>query len=369
MATSINLDIRVVVPKDVSMTTVFTYTMPIKLKVFYNVLMIATTILFSCSEDITDLTITPDKPDVPNSDVVDLGTWSSASPMPTSRKEISNTTIEYNGKIYVFGGIGKGGVITNSLEIYDIRRDKWSSGRKMPIQVWRSSVAIFSGKLYMMGGFQSLVKFPYEPTNRLFEYDPQFDTWTEKAPMPTEKGSALAVNYNNRIHILGGSNARTLRTHEIYDPINNSWTTGSPMHTARTGMTGVVYRGNLYVIGGYSVSARGSEELNVNIELYNGYADQWKSGPTLPIGRKGIAATLLNEKIYVFGGSIGSNVSLTLELDPKTHEWRELAEMPSPVSYMGVTSFQNSIYVLGGSPIAVNNQEAFDNNRRFTPPE
>lgn len=326
-------------------------------------------VLGACNDNSQDVFPTPPTPDpTPTPGVVDLGTWSSATPMPTSRKEISNTTIELNGKIYVFGGIARGGVITNSLEIYDVNLDQWSSGSDLPVAVWRASAAVFDGKIYLIGGFTSISEFPYGPVNTVFEYNPGNDTWTRKSPMPTPRGSAVAIYYNNSIHVIGGANKRSLKTHEVYDPGQNKWHTGTPLQSARSGATGVVFRGNIYVIGGYTLTPHGAEKITRETELYNGFADIWKFGPELPVERKGIDATLLNDKIYVFGGSRGSNVSLTLQLDPLTHQWQPLAEMPTPIAFMGVSAYKNSIYVLGGSPISANGQSDLSNNRKFTPP-
>lgn len=310
------------------------------------------------------------KPSTPIPGEVDLGTWSSAAPMPTSRRGISNMTIELDGLIYALGGISQEGQITNSLDIYDIKNDTWASGKDMPLATWRASVAKHQGKLYLIGGFTSLQIFPFEPTNRVFEYDPSTDIWKERAPMPTKRGSALAMHYNSGIHVLGGANKLTLNTHEVYYPETNSWSRSTPMKESRSGLTGLVYRGNIYVMGGYKISSHGSEIVNRSMELYNGFADIWKPGVELPVERKGMDATLLNNKIYVFGGNQGDNISLTLELDPATGVWTQLAEMPIPLSFMGANAFNNTIYVLGGSPLTRNDTpESVNTNRKFKPPE
>ena len=56
---------------------------------------------------------------------------------------------------------------------------------------------------------------------------------------------------NGRIHTLGGETSSSVfDNHEVYDPQANSWTTVAPMPTARHGLGVAVVGGRLYAIGG-----------------------------------------------------------------------------------------------------------------------
>ena len=82
-----------------------------------------------------------------------------------------------NGKFYVASG-NNGSTEVNTLYIYDIATNTWTTGPVVPTPVTAPGSAVYQGKLYLFGG---------------------------GAPFPT-----------------------TITTTQIYDPVANSWSTGPP---------------------------------------------------------------------------------------------------------------------------------------------
>lgn len=296
-----------------------------------------------------------------------LGQWSMKSPMPTARKEIANATGAVNGRIYTVAGVASNGTISNRLEIYDAATDTWSTGASLPIAVWRASAAFSNGRLYVFGGYQSLDPFPFNPTNRVFEYDPATNQWTEKAAMPTARGSSAAVEAGGLIHVLGGASSSALNLHQVYNPVSNSWSTAAPIPTPRSGLTADLLDGKIYAAGGYILS--GGVVPQTAFEAYDVAAGTWQSRQGLPLARLGIDAAVLRGKFYVFGGATSAAVSSrTLEYDPGTNSWRQLQNMPDVVSFMGVATVGDTIYAIGGGPVNLNRFDAVNFNRAFLPP-
>ncbi|NIR51516.1 hypothetical protein GWO43_23325, partial [candidate division KSB1 bacterium] len=295
-----------------------------------------------------------------------MGEWSTRAAMPTARKEIANAAVTLDSKVYIVGGVASNGQITDALEIYDPATDSWTTGTPLPISVWRTSAAAANGKLYTFGGYESTSGFPFNPTNRVFEYDPSSDRWSEKHAMPTARGTSVAITVSGMVHVLGGAADADLATHEIYDPVNDSWFTAPPVPTPRSGLTGAAVDNKIYVAGGYILSG-GVTRQNA-LEVFDVDDGSWGTFSSMPIARNGIAAAVFGDKIYVFGGPPQESVSHTLEYDPATNQWQELADMPTPVSFMGVAAIADTIYAIGGGAENLNHFDGVSLNRAFFPP-
>jgi hypothetical protein len=231
------------------------------------------------------------------------------------------------------------------------------------LPVWRSSAAVAGGRIYVFGGyqFQSVRNFPFNPTNRVFEYNPLLDAWTEVAPMPTMRGSLAAVTIDGEIHVVGGANNSAQSVHEIYNPATNQWRTGQPMTTSRSGLTAEVVDGKLYAIGGYTLSG-GSVLRRTTAEVYDPAQDIWSLIANPPQARLGIDAASMGGKLIVIGGA-DTPASRTILYDPVQDSWRQLPDMPVPVNFMGVTHVGNTIVAAGGGPQNLNEFDAVANTR------
>jgi len=291
--------------------------------------------------------------------------------MPTARKEISNATVSLDGNIYVIGGVTSNGVITNKVEVYTPATDDWQTVAPMPVPIWRVAAATVNGKIYVFGGYLSLNPYPFNPTDRVFEYDPATDNWTEKAKMPSARGAPLALAFNNLIHVLGGSTNISLTTHEIYNPVSNSWTNGAPMPQNRSALTGDVVGNQLFVAGGFRTNQGGDAIPYAELLRYEPGTNTWAGTNALapvPEARFGMDAGSLDGKFYVFGGNLGSNgISRTLRYDPQADQWEELEEMPQAFSFMGVGRVDQKFYVIGGGPTNLVLTDSVASNRIFSP--
>ncbi len=295
------------------------------------------------------------------------GEWITKSSMPTARKEISNAAIAIDGKIYVVGGVSSDGNITDKLERFDPATNTWETMSPVPNNIWRASAATSGGKLYVFGGYQSTSGFPFNPTNRVFEYDPSNDTWAEKSSMSTARGTSVAVEVSGKIHVIGGAASDALSLHEVYDPSNDSWESKASMTTARSGLTGVALEGKIFLVGGYFLS--GGVVSQKVLEVYDPSNNSWTSKTSMPISRHGIASVVVNNRMYVFGGSTDATItSRSLEYDPISDAWRQVADLPSAVSFMGVAAVRDTIYVMGGGPVDLNTTDGLSLNSAFIPP-
>ena len=135
------------------------------------------------------------------------GKWTKLAPFPDPSEELLGASA--GGKMYVFCGLfatpqwkPKGLVYE-----YDPATDKWTQKKPMALPSHHVSFTEYKGKIYAFGGFV----LPKEgapawvPVDNAWEYDPASDNWKALAPMPTKRGSPVAVAVNDKIYVMGGA--------------------------------------------------------------------------------------------------------------------------------------------------------------------
>ena len=86
----------------------------------------------------------------------------------------------------------------------------------------------------------------------------------------------------------------------------------------------------------------------------------------MPTPRDHIAVAVTDEKIYVFGGRLGTfarNLATTEEYHPGSDSWTPRAPLPTARSGIAAGTFQGLIYVFGGEAV----EGTFDENERYNP--
>jgi RNA polymerase sigma factor (sigma-70 family) len=249
--------------------------------------------------------------------------WTTKADMPTARAASSSAAVE--GKIYTIGGTTNDNDCTGlpTVEEYDPLTDKWVKKADMPTPRWGLSTSVVNGKIYAIGG---CLRFPNAgaggvgvPLAVVEEYNPETDTWTKKADMPTTPRwyhSSSVVN--GKIYVIGGTTSQENKFSivEEYDPVTDTWTRKTDMPTARWALSTSASGGRIYAIGG-PFQAAGAKI----VEEYNPVTDTWKKVADMPTKRLWLTASEVNGKIYVIGGVIGNFWDLNWNLP----EWKGLS--------------------------------------------
>lgn len=278
----------------------------------------------------------------------DLGMWFTRAPLPTSRQEMPHALL--NGKIYVPGGFTQGGIVSNLVEAFDPASNSWSSVSPLPVGMHHLHVAVANNRLFILGGYETS---DFSSSSRVFEYDQSNNRWLPKASLPRSRGAGVAVSYDSKIYVIGGVSFQSaLTTNEMYDPVENTWTPRAPMPTAREHLAAAMIDSLIYVVGGRNSTGN----LNT-LEVYSPATNSWRTLKPMPTPRGGLAAAALHGRLYVFGGeffdSEGSGVFEEVEeYDPITNNWRALAPMAVPRHGMGAVAVGDSIFIIGGGPVA-----------------
>ncbi len=173
-----------------------------------------------------------------------------------------------------------------------------------------------------------------------------FDTWTDKAAMPTPRSNlAAAVVPSNRVLALGGLAAGGVTAAaELYGMDQGTWERLPNMPTARAD-AGAASRGVFaYVAGG-----QGQAGLSKAFEVFDIRDRSWKQLADMPTARAGCVAATLGQRVAVVGGRTANGATGVLELyNPETGTWSQGAPMPTARSNAAFAIYGHHLFVLGG---------------------
>lgn len=199
-------------------------------------------------------------------------TYTAKTNIPTPREDFGTAVV--NGKIYCFGGIAATGR-TKVLEIYDVANDSWSTGADLPDykQLGDFGCAV-NGKIYAIGASDLIYTSAPQvvaPVKSVYMYDPDTDTWTQKADIPIGTVYNERAVIGNYIYVVGGvpagpsdELATYIKDIYRYDTINDTW---SKVVDAPYGLHGAALaelNGYIYMVGG----GRNSTETSDTLKFY-----------------------------------------------------------------------------------------------------
>ncbi len=296
-----------------------------------------------------------------------LGRWMKGPNLSKAAEEV--TAVVVQGKIYLVGGLD-GWTPMGLLEELDPATDTWRSRAPMPLPVHHVGVVAIDGALYAFGGYKPPEKGRgWVPVANAWRYDPKQDRWEPRAPMPTARGGLAVAVHDGKAYAMGGSVLPAymqkgpypeflhggfhvnVATVEVYDPARDQWMTKAPMPTARNHFIAETLNGRIYAVGGRvgtSSARNGSSNIAVT-EEYEPATDIWRSVPTMPTPRSGMASALFGGRLIVMGGeSVKQTYVEVEEFDPMKKQWRSLAPMNRGRHGISAVTVGNKIYVMGG---------------------
>jgi hypothetical protein len=212
-----------------------------------------------------------------------------------SEASFGQATTSFDSKIYVMGGYD-----LSKVEIYDPSSNQWSLGTQIPIATRYASSVSLNSKIFILGGRQS----PSTILNKVYSFDSVQNSWTEKAHLQTPRVGHRSVVFNGQIWVIGGSNlSDVFKSIEIYDHVNDEWSYGPDLKINRQGFSCWTWGNKLFLAGGFNETG-----ILDSIEVYDNDSGSWKLYGTLPTPNKYSMATVLNDKIYLYGGEINDAV-------------------------------------------------------------
>ncbi len=198
------------------------------------------------------------------------------------------------------------------------------------------------------------------PNVDVWEYDPRrlpSRAWLKKADMPAARWNAASYVYNKKMYILGGigmykpPDTPAMADIDIYDPQKNSWENLPDMPLIRAGHSVNQVNGKIIVIGGYQSNWSWGISGNI-VEEFDPETGKWTRKKNAPVQLADFATAVLDNKIYVVGGSAVDMTSEALKTlwvyDPSKDHWTKKADMNTPRTGFGAGVIDGKIYVFGG---------------------
>lgn len=291
-----------------------------------------------------------------------LDRWESAPAAPLPRQEAA--LAELDGKLYLAGGFEEGGAESARLDVYDIATQTWAPGVPMPEPAHHLAGVGLNGRVYFAGGLQTLF---FNPTGRMWVYDPATGAWSTAAGLPAgrERGAGAMVVHDGRIIYAGGQrivveNATPRRIAvgyvDVYDPATDTWSPLADMPTPREHFGAAVVGDTLYAVGGRQMRLDLPVVTTEALDLRTG---KWRTGlAAIPTPRGGFATGVVGREIITAGGEspdpapptpLDAHVNDEVEAyDPATDRWRTRPSMPLPrFGIQGATS-GGGLWIAGG---------------------
>lgn len=170
--------------------------------------------------------------------------WQSVANLPEPRA--AGTAAVVNGRVYIAGGIGQGGVLASQMLVYDAAANTWSTAPGPPTPREHLGGAGFGNRVYTVGGRTGAGNLD------AFEvFDVGTREWSSLPALPTPRGGMSATaTCTGKVIGVGGEAQATFSEAEIYEPTSNAWRSLPPLPTPRHGLGVVTVGPVLYVIAG-----------------------------------------------------------------------------------------------------------------------
>ncbi|MCX7677733.1 MAG: fibronectin type III domain-containing protein [Spirochaetes bacterium] len=221
--------------------------------------------------------------------------------------EPSPTRSQKQRGFWLLGGLSGTAISTvvSQIDLYDPVTDTWypniakdASGTYVPVSF--ASVTATNGKIYVIGGFRS----DGTVSNSVQIYDVQTNSWSSGSSAGfTARANVGEFLFNNKIYILAGTTGNATAAwassagNQIYDIASNSWSSPTAVVPASSERYGVVLEGSCYFMGGRTAAAT----LTNVVDAFIISLTQLSTGVTevaLPSNRTGQVVALFRKQGY-----------------------------------------------------------------------
>jgi len=237
---------------------------------------------------------------------------------------------------------------------FNIAASDWEVIGEMPIPVKGAQAVVHDSLIYIIGGYTDSI---YNALNKIQVYNPKLDSWSIiEDTLAMRRYGHVSTNYGQNLAIFGGAYTPSEfdQSLEIWNFMSNPVINNYNPNFDRIFATGQIYAEKLYIFGGYSnnteIDSTGLPyliEYNIPLDSITYQDMATYSKDNLPIDQM---STLLEDYIYIFGGSSFGITKDIHKFHVNSHSW-ELLALPMIVERAGGQSVrvdEKSIVLLGG---------------------
>ncbi|XP_071496288.1 kelch-like protein 18 [Diadema antillarum] len=247
---------------------------------------------------------------------------------------------DITGLIYAVGGLTRSGESLHAVEVYEPTNETWKVSKPMTTRRSRVGVAVLSGRLYAVGGYDGHIRL-----NTVEVFDPHSNEWWDMAPMNHRRSALGVAALDGRVYACGGyDGVSSLSSVECYDPETNKWYVVTDMTKSRSAAGVAVLNGEIFAAGGHD----GLQIFNT-VECFNRFTGRWTVVQPMQSKRCRLGVTAFNGKLYICGGYDGSKFLNTVEVyDPVANQWTYVSPMNSRRSRVALVANRGRLFAIGG---------------------
>ena len=213
--------------------------------------------------------------------------------------------------------------------------------RRQEFNVYRDSFRKNSDHEHMLVVIGRRTKLNGESTMEFIGYNKEKNQWYTMNQIPGGIGDEFATcSYGHNLMITGGTEKSTACL--SYSSRTGKWSTRSDLIHGRYRHVMVAVNNSIFVLGGYSFGTLQS------IEEYDLFNDTWTSAGDLALPVDAAAASVLGQKVYIFGGWLGfaEETGVIQCYDTVTQTCTELTILPSPTKFARALTVNNRIEIV-----------------------
>ncbi len=247
-------------------------------------------------------------------------TWAkkAAAPIPMNHFQ----AVGSDHKVYILEAFSEGGfpeqVPMANVYVYDTEKDSWAQSTEIPANRRRAAAgaAAYKGKLYLVAGIQH--GHTSGTTNQFDVYDPQTGNWSALPDAPHIRDHCSATVIGDKLYVAGGRNTsyheadnfmvfmrQTVLEVDCYDFITGKWSTlAAKLPLGSGGGALVNLQNRLYYMGGERATDTEQNAPRKNSWYLDPLSPApWRATGDLQQARNGMAAAVIGNRIYAFGGA------------------------------------------------------------------
>lgn len=136
-----------------------------------------------------------------------------------------------------------------------------------------------------------------------------------------------------------------IKVAEVYDFASKKWSSLPDMPMKRAAAAAAVVRNNKIIVVGGLTEGQGTVAA---VDCFNVETQKWEEFPPLPIGVVGPYVKLIDDKLYVIGGTDKKNCNQSVVFDFDKNIWMDLPPKPTPTYSCGGHLYDRKLYIVGG---------------------
>ncbi|MBI2190357.1 MAG: hypothetical protein HYU36_00040 [Planctomycetes bacterium] len=160
---------------------------------------------------------------------------------PPLRPERSTpVALSDGGRLYVFGGLDRGGANLNRVESIGPGETAWRREADMPVPMGQHAGCVLDGFFYLCAG-----------KHGVYAFDPASGRWDASLPpIPEIPRSPLMASHGGEVWVMGGQDVKNATASHVYSPRARAWRAGPEIPTRQAWGAAGEIRGRLILAGG-----------------------------------------------------------------------------------------------------------------------